>query len=678
MGRRTADHGRDFFMLELSRGGRVRIRLGGQHVGRGRYVFPGWIHVSPGDWNATFLLWATARRDLLQGASPYPSQVEVDNAAVGTAATGKRTQGMASMQPAQPHQALRGPHRLPLGFNALLHTDYLWQLQHRYVETTPLRPPVLTAQLHKHGPGRSGGNTTEGGRSSSVTAGAPQPRPSQVPVGGGMAHGGGPLAAAGFGSSKAAAGEGSAAGAKRQRRHWASSRRRRVLNAGATRSTSAANGTADETQDSSKTVNNSSDSNPAARPLCTTGAAKGEWVRLPEGARDCPPGVCTGPLSPLLYGSPDNAAMDFHDVYVPYSCQYRLYTPDEAAACLGGTRLAVVGDSRAHELHWYLSMHYPGVHGHPVVLLPYRVGIRALLAAEARHNPAAAAAVSAAGNRTGGSGEAHAGPAGSVQHQAADAATATSTSSTGTSTAAAAAAAPVTLRELMSGYDVVVLSSELHDIADYEHAAADYLEPYGLDPGPPELRVSMAAGAIRSATNTTAHNAPLANASGMPGTAEALHPGGAPAAAQCAPDTREHAQLPKWRPVAQYLDALSELVTRYDELRAELQQAGLLRVRRVLWLMPGYRPAATPACLPNQLERMLCLQQWELAQVAGRAGWEVLDLGTMAQDGPEAWWSDDVHVSGSRSGHKRTHSGVQAMQLQALFNVLCNTPRRQH
>lgn len=31
-----------------------------------------------------------------------------------------------------------------------------------------------------------------------------------------------------------------------------------------------------------------------------------------------------------------------------------------------------------------------------------------------------------------------------------------------------------------------------------------------------------------------------------------------------------------------------------------------------------------------------------------------------------------VQVSGARSGRKRTHSGLQVMQLQALFNVLCN------
>ncbi|KAG2448276.1 hypothetical protein HYH02_006860 [Chlamydomonas schloesseri] len=526
----------------------------------------------------------------------------------GAAAQRNQKQDTTRPQQAQQPRTQPPPHPLPLGFNALLHTDFLWQLQHRYVETTPLRPPVLVMPLH-----RRHQEEQEAEGFSLATAGNRR-------------------------SSTAVAGS-RASGDKQHKLHQHHANSLRQARTNRRRLQSPAGGSAGAINNSPAT---------ATKPLCTSGAAKGEWVRLPEGARDCPPGLCTGPLSPLLYGSPDNLAIDFHDVYVPHNCQYKLYTPDEAAACLGGRRLALVGDSRAHELHWYMSMHYPRAHAHVQyqLLLPYRVGVRALLAVEAQRRQRLAEE--------------------QEQQQKQQQAGATTA-------AAAAAAAPsgdLGLRELMMGHEVLALSSELHDIADFEHAAPDYLTPYGLDPGPPCLRVSVAVAAAPNSTNCTNCNSSLASpgCAGGSSAVEALHPGGAPVGAQCAPDTPEHAQLPKWRPVAQYLDALSQLVTTYQELRAELHEAGLLRVRRVLWLLPGYRPAATPTCLPNQLERMLCLQQWELAQVAGRAGWEVVDLGTMGQDAPAAWWSDDVHVSHARSGLKRTHSGVQMMELQALLN----------
>lgn len=136
---------------------------------------------------------------------------------------------------------------------------------------------------------------------------------------------------------------------------------------------------------------------------------------------------------------------------IPNRGPHRLYTPDEAAACLSATRLVVLGDSRAHELQWYLSMHYPGVHAHHHLLLPYRVGIRALLAAEAAALDSRLAAAALGGGAGGGDGG---GPSAGTAEQQAVAGTTTT------------APAPVpTLRELMSGYDVLVLSSELHDIA---------------------------------------------------------------------------------------------------------------------------------------------------------------------------------------------------------------------
>ena len=330
--------GRDFFILELSRGGRVRTRLGGRHVGQGRYLFPEWNHVSPGAWNATFLLWATARRDLLQGALAHAPEDAV-------VAAGKQEDATAQVQQRSPAAEPRQqPHRLPPGFNALLHTNYLWQLQHWYVETTPRRPPVLTAQLHKGG--------QEDGRSPlTVAAGNPQPRTSLSML-----------------SSEAGAAGKSPASAsallKQHRQHQhqqhqrrTSSRRRHAHRRRLQESAGAGAGaggddapTSDgmaaaatnpsmctEMHNSSRGSSSNSSSSSAgcssskrtaiSRPLCTAGAAKGEWVRLPEGARDCPPGVCRGPLSPLLYGSPDNVAMDFHDVYVPYSCRYRWGRP---------------------------------------------------------------------------------------------------------------------------------------------------------------------------------------------------------------------------------------------------------------------------------------------------------------------------------------------------------------
>ncbi|KXZ56881.1 hypothetical protein GPECTOR_1g795 [Gonium pectorale] len=352
-------------------------------------------------------------------------------------------------------------------------------------------------------------------------------------------------------------------------------------------------------------------------PLCTA-PAKGEWVAPPVGAATCPTGVCQGTLAPLLYGSNDSVAMDFRDVYVPYGCMYRIFTPEEAEDCLSGRRLALVGDSRMVGISWYLSRYQPGVQHSLVPIMPFRVGLRALLP------------------RRGGD-------------QAPD---------------GAGPLPPGGLPQLLSTYDVLILSSELHDIADFEAPAANYTERYGYDAGSPAAKAQLhwrrrQAGAAGNATAAAAAAVDQVSASG--------------GSEACAPGDAAAAERVKYRPVGQYLDALRGFVSYYLEVRQALELTGALRARRVMWLFTGYRPAGTPPCLPNQVERMLCLQHLELGELA-RAGWEPLDLATPLQDGPPAWFSDDVHVTGSRSSHKRTGSGAAAMEQQLLLNVLCNGP----
>ncbi|PNH06661.1 hypothetical protein TSOC_006962 [Tetrabaena socialis] len=400
---RPATHGRDFFFAEMHRSGRVRSRLPGVHVGGGRYTFAGWERLSPGPWNASLVLWATARRPLLNA----------------TAA----------------------------GFDALLQAAYLWQLL-RYVGYP--QQVVLQEMLERN-------------QTSAV------------------------------GISSLAGGEAPAGGA----------------------------------------------------PRCTA-PGKGEWVRIAPGVVDCPPGICRGPLHPLYFNSTDNAVMDFHDVYVPYGCAYDMYTAEAAEACLAGRRIVLVGDSRAAELTSYLHMFLAGrgIKIDPATLMPFRIGLRALAA-----------------------------PRPPLQH----------------------------LSPYLSSYDVVIISSELHDIAEFTSPASEFVGPYGFDPGPTRE-------AVLSYINATDSYG-------------------------CAPIDAVQAVRAKYRPVAQYLGALRDFVTSYLATVAQLERDGTLRARRVLWAFYGYRPHATPPCLPNQLERMLCLQHLEMAEVA-RAGMEPLDLATMAQVWP--------------------------------------------
>ncbi|KXZ43932.1 hypothetical protein GPECTOR_77g29 [Gonium pectorale] len=323
------------------------------------------------------------------------------------------------------------------------------------------------------------------------------------------------------------------------------------------------------------------------QPLCKL-PTKGQWVPLPTDTDRCAQGVCKGDsLEGLLLGSNDSVRIGFHHVYRPFDCRYRIITPDGAAACMKGWRLALVGDSRIREFAWYLDRYFPGVHQNHTLILPYRVGLRALMPAVLR----------------GGEEE---------------------------------------LRTLLSSFDVLVLSSEIHDLSDFTESGSNYSK-YGFQLGDPANAMSYHA---------------------KQGLAHATH--------SCAPSDAAAAERIKYRPVLQYLDVLRDFVSYYLQIREQLQHNGQLRVKRGLWFFTGYQPHPTPNCYPNQIERMTCLQLGEVA----RAGWEPLDFATMLHDGPSEWTYNDLHVSGTKgmtsAGYTRNSSGVAMMEAQALFNVLCN------
>ncbi|KXZ47239.1 hypothetical protein GPECTOR_37g245 [Gonium pectorale] len=315
---------------------------------------------------------------------------------------------------------------------------------------------------------------------------------------------------------------------------------------------------------------------------------KGQWMPLPAGADRCPKGVCDGSsLEPLLLGSKDSERIEFRDVYRPYDCRYRIFTRAEVAACMAGRRLALVGDSRTSELAEYVKRYFPDVYMKHTLIQPYRVGLRALMPAVAH--------------------------GGEKQ-----------------------------LRNMMTSFDVLVLSSEIHDIANYTNPGSMYAK-YGFQLGDPRVAASYRA-----------------------------KEGLAPATHNCSPGDADAAERTKYRPVAQYLDALRDFASYFLQVREQLQHSGQLRLKRVLWFFTGYKPHPTPDCIPNQIERMTCLQHLELAEV-GRAGWEPLDFATMLHDGPSDWMYNDAHVSGTKGmSRRRKSSGVSMMEVQALFNVLCN------
>lgn len=375
--------------------------------------------------------------------------------------------------------------------------------------------------------------------------------------------------------------------------------------------------------------------------------AKGVWVRLPPEATGgaCPKGLCLGSVDSLQMTGLRNMQMGFRHVYKPHTCQYKMHGTEDALACLGRKKVLMIGNSRTRDLSIYLQNLLRG-------------GAAAADTASSSSNTS---------NNALGSGGLAPREGWKVGWQSGSSSSKNESGNNHASVTLLWLKNRVGLMDLLSRpvapggapflesilapgtYDHILINSALHDVADFNGPAVNFRK-YGWK------------------------------------TADVGQAGDRPAGHACVRPNVTAASTMKFRAVAQYIDTLGRFSAAFQRARtaAAANAAALAGGKsaaegssdkaaapvapeppRVFWLFHGYRPAEVPACYPNQLDRMLCLQAIALRHVE-QMEVEPIDLATLQQDAPARWFDDNVHV-----GRKSSGNGLGLMALQVMLNTMC-------